>query len=559
MTATETTRLDRIIAAVAPRLALRRQQSRTQAQAMSGLQAELQRMVGAEGGTGGLGGVNANISGYTSTAGTDPFMGRWMSMPRDAASDTLRQLGTLRAQCRDLVRNNPIAASAINTNTVRAIGTGLAYSAQPHLPTLGWSPDRGREWAAHVQAEFSIWADNTSCDWEGQQNFYDKQDLTLRAMLESGDVFTLLPDGPPTFEQPYKLRLQTLEADRCGNPNNVSDTASVAGGVRRAAGQGRAFFIYAQHPGSIMAGSNRFAGEWVEAIGAKSGRRRLLHHYKLLRPESPRGVPYLAPVVGLFKLLGTYTDAEVKAAVISAYLTLIIKTPTGTGTAPVFGMSDSHTAAGSSNGQAQQNLALGPAAVLGLADGEDASVVNPMRPNPEFGAFVQSVLDQLGAGLFIGSEMLMKKYNTSYVAARAAYLDAWKHLLDMRTVIARTLCQPVLETWMAEAVAIGRIEAPGFFSDVRMRWAYTRAAWRGDSPGSINPKDEVAAWIAARDGRLATSEQASWELYGTDWNDSYPVMFAEHKRMVEDGTLPAPKAGAAAAPEPPDPAADTDA
>ena len=94
--------------------------------------------------------------------------------------------------------------------------------------------------------------------------------------------------------------------------------------------------------------------------------------------------------------------------------------------------------------------------------------------------------------------------------------------------------------------ALGRISAPGFFTDVRLRWAYTRAAWRGDSPGSINPKDEVTAWLNARDGRLATSEQASWELYGTDWNESYPVMLAEHNRMAADGTLPAPKAGAAA-------------
>lgn len=545
MTTPAPTRLQRAIAAVAPGLAagmaLRRQQTHVQAQALAALQAELQRMAP----NSGAGPADASASGYTSTNGTDNFLNRWVSMPRDAAADTLRQLGTLRAQCRELVRTNPIAASAINTNVVRAVGTGLAYSAQPHLATLGWSPEQGRQWAAQAQAEFSLWADSATCDWNGAQNFYDKQDLTLRAMLESGDAFTLLPNGQPSADQPYALRLQTLEADRCGNPNNTADTASMAGGVRQAAGQGRAFYIYDQHPGSAIPGSNRFKGQWVEATGT-TGRRRLLHHYKVMRPDAPRGLPYLAPVVGLFKLLGTYTDAEVKAAVISAYLTLIIKTPAGTGTAPVFGMNASAPATPAPGGQAQQNLALGPAAVLGLADGEDASVVNPMRPNPEFGAFVQAVLDQLGAGLFIGSEMLMKKYNTSYVAARAAYLDAYKHLLDMRTVVARTFCQPVLETWMAEAVALGRISAPGFFTDVRLRWAYTRAAWRGDSPGSINPKDEVTAWLNARDGRLATSEQASWELYGTDWNESYPVMLAEHNRMAADGTLPAPKAGAAA-------------
>jgi lambda family phage portal protein len=501
--------------------------------------------------TGAMSDALASMGGYTSTSGQDSFMRRWSTAPRDSAADTLRQLSSQRGQCRDLVRNNGIAASAINTNTVRAIGTGLAYSPQPHLPTLGWSREKAAEWRLQAIAEFSLWADSPECDWWGVQNFYDKQDLTLRSALESGDCFTLMPNGEPTAGMPYALRLQTLEADRVGNPKAdlVSD-AAMAGGVRRTGGK-IAFHLYDRHPGAFTTQGDRFAGQWIDAVGP-SGRRRMLHHYKMLRPEQPRGIPYLAPVVSLFKLLGDYTDAEVKAAVVSAFLTLVIETPTGAGVPPIFGLADAASGQAPTGGQptpdgpSGDEMALGPAAVLGLAKGESAKVVNPLRPNPAFGAFVEAVLDQLGAGLFIGSEMLMKKYNTSYVAARAAYLDAWKHLLDMRTLIARSFCQPVLETWMAEAVIKGRISAPGFFTDPRLRWAYTRAAWRGDSPGSINPKDEVAAWLSARDGRLTTTEHASWELFGTDFNDAYPVMVSEHKQMAADGMLPAPKAGAAA-------------
>ena len=97
-----------------------------------------------------------------------------------------------------------------------------------------------------------------------------------------------------------------------------------------------------------------------------------------------------------------------------------------------------------------------------------------------------------------------------------------------------------------EAVALGRIAAPGFFESALHRWAYTRAAWRGDSPGSINPKDEVAAFTAAIDARLVSRERAEWELFGTDWRTTYPTKLAEHKRMAADGLLPTPKAGAAA-------------
>ncbi len=447
------------------------------------------------------------------------------------------------------MRNHPIAASAINTNVVRAVGTGLAYSAQPHLQTLGWSKERGREWRAIAQAEFSMWADSPYCDFLGQQTFYELQDLVLRSALERGDSFTVLPDGDPMPTMPYRLRLQVIEGDRVGNPYGVTDGGLIFGGIRRRSdGPVDAAFVYDEHPGSRSANGALLQGQWIEFVGG-SGRRRLLHHFKRLRPEGPRGVPYLAPVMGLFHLLGRYTDAEVKAAVVSAFLTVLVETPGGTGTAPVFGMAPAA-------GQAKpggDDIALGPAAVVGLAPGEKATVVDPGRPNPAFGPFVQAVLDQLGAGLFIGSEMLMKKYNTSYVAARAAFLDAWKHLLDLRTLVARSFCQPVLETWMAEAVAAGRIEAPGFFTDPRMRWAYTRAAWRGDSQGSINPRDEVTAYRDARDARLITTERAAWELFGTDWDAEYEVMQAEHERMQRDGMTPAPRAGAAAPPaaEPP--------
>lgn len=491
--------------------------------------------------------AQAFAGGYNTTDGTDPWFQRWFTTPRDAAGDTLRGLPTLRAQSRDLVRNHPLAGSAVHTNVVRSVGTGLAYSPRPHLATLGWSPEQGRAWAARAVAEFGMWADGTACDWHGDLNFYGLQALMLRSLLESGDCFSLLPEAQRTAGMPYALRVQLLEADRVGNPKGEPDTVGVSGGIRRAGGPAVAAFVYERHPGALtFSAGDRFAGQWVDMVG-RSGRRRLLHHFKKLRPELPRGVPYLAPVMGLFKLLGTYTDAEVKAAVVSAFLTVFIEQKGQPNAAPIFaGTTPTPQGQAVANAQATGEIEMAPAAIIGLGPGEEAKPVNPMRPNPAFGDFVQAVLDQLGAGTFIGSEMLLKKFSTSYTAARAAFLDAWKHLLDLRTLVATSFCQPVYETWLAEAVAIGRISAPGFFGDPLMRWAYTRAAWIGDSQGSLNPKDEGAAYLAAVEGRLVTRERAAWELFGEGFDQQYPAMLAEHRKLMEDDMLPAPKAGAAA-------------
>ncbi|WP_428419197.1 phage portal protein [Methylibium sp.] len=519
--------IDRVIAAVDPVRAAQRMKARGQLAAGESIAAMMSATSG------------------TSTAESDARgWNRWWSPSiRDASADSLRGLATDRARSRQLTRTNPIAASAINTNAVRAVGTGLALSAQPHRATLGWTEEQARTWRQHVHAEFSLWADSPDSDLHGVQNFYDDQDLVLRSMLESGDCFTMLPDGERTPTMPYALRRQVLEADRVGNPNGGADTAEVSAGVRfNPNGRLDGYHVYRRHPGSIVSpGGGRFVGDWVSAVGA-SGRRRILHHFKMLRPEQRRGLVYLGPVMQLFKDLGTYTDAEVKAAVVSAFLTVFIETAAGVGPAPVHGLTETQAREG--------DIPMGPGMVVGLEPGEKANAVNPGRPNPAFGPFVDVVIDQLGAGTFIGREMLMKKYNTSYVAARAAFLDAWKHLLDLRTRMVRTYCQPIYETWMAEAVILGRVHAPGFFADPRLRWAYTRSTWTGDSQGSINPKDEVAAFRDAIDAKLVTRERAEWELFGTDWSETYDTKKAEHVRLKGDDMLPAPKAGAAAPPQP---------
>ncbi|MDZ4282811.1 MAG: phage portal protein [Hydrogenophaga sp.] len=516
-------KLERAIAAALPSWAVSRAKARVQIDALQ----QLPDMTASS--------QDATASGSSSSARR-----WWNPMPRDARTDTLRFLPSQRGASRDLARTSPIAVGAINTNIDRVVGTGLALSAQPALKVLGWTPEQALEWKAHVHNEFSLWADSTECDIEQTLNFYQQQALVLRAVLESGDCFTILPDGKPTATQPYALRIQVLEADRIGNPAGQVDTASMAGGVRLGEGGApEAFHVYDQHPGGYLPGSGgMYAGRWVDRVGS-SGRRRVLHHFRKLRPGLPRGLPYLAPIIDCIKQISRYTEAEIMAAVITAYLTVFIETPSGNA-APVF---DGTTAGAGAPGN---EIGLGQGAVVGLAPGEKATSVNPGRPNPNFGPFIESVITQIGMALSLPRELLIKQFNSSYSASKAALLDAWVYFRSVRTWLALSFCQPIFETWLTEAVARGRVPAVGFFADPLLRWAYTRAAWPGDSIGSINPKDEVAAYSAAIDARLMSRERAEWELWGSDWNDTYAQKYSEHQRLRDDGMLPAPKAGAAA-------------
>lgn len=467
----------------------------------------------------------------------------WTPRARDARADTLSKLPLQRAASRELARTSPIAVGAINTNIDRVVGTGLALVAQPVLTVLGWSPERAAAWRAKVHQEFSLWADSTDCDLEGSLNFYQLQALVLRSTLESGDCFSNLPDAERTAMQPYALRIQVLEADRIGNPLGAMDTATMAGGIKlNAHGAPEAYFIYDQHPGSLAGiKGGAYKGEWVERLGARSRRRRVLHHFRKLRPGSVRGTPYLAPIIDCIKQISRYTEAEIMAAVITSYMTVFIETPTATPSA-VFDGEEANTG----GSDAGEEIGLGQGTVIGLAPGEKPHMVNPGRPNPNFEPFILAVIKQMGMALGLPYELLVKQFNASYSASKAALLDAWVYFRNVRYWLSQSFNQPVFETWMTEAVAIGRIEAPGFFADPLMRWAYTRAAWPGDSMGSINPKEEVAAYVAAIEARLMTRERAEWELWGSSWEDTYHQKKSEEDRMRADGILPVPKAGAAA-------------
>lgn len=535
--------IDRLVSQVSPAAGVHRLRARAQFELASRLPMPSSGSAG--GSVQAAGGLIDDRNTSTPAGGLSGFVRRvWGSVGRDAVADSMYALKYDRANSRDLARTSPIAVGAINTNVDRVIGTGLALSAQPNAQVLGWSPEQVAEFKQQVQTEFSLWADSTDCDITGQQNFYELQGLMLRSVLESGDAFSLLPDAEePAPFQPYKLRIQLLEADRVGNEQGKADEATCAGGIKLDEKTGRpiAAYIYDRHPGSSTPGKGAglWTGSMCDFVG-RSGRRRLLHHFRKLRPGQPRGLPYLAPIIESIKQISRYTEAEIMAAVITSYFTVFIETPTAS-TAPIFGASEGQGGVG-------DEIGLGMGAVVGLAPGEKVQTANPARPNPNFEPFIMAVIKQMGMALSLPYELLIKEFNASYSASKAALLDAWVYFRSVRTWVARSFCQPIYETWLAEAVALGRITAPGFFTDPLMRWAYTRAMWPGDSMGSIDPKKEVEAYALAVDARLMTRERAEWELFGTDFNESFDIKHAEEKRLKAAGMTPVPKAGAAAPP-----------
>jgi lambda family phage portal protein len=255
----------------------------------------------------------------------------------------------------------------------------------------------------------------------------------------------------------------------------------------------------------------------VDAFGKETGQRNVIHLFFQLRPDQTRGLPFLAPVIEPLKMLGTYTEAELMAAVVSGMYTVFIKTEGA----------ESDTPATDKNNKSDISLDYG--AIVDLGINESIENANPGRPNDSFDPFVASIIRQIGVALGIPYEVLIMHFTASYSASKAALLEAWRFFKRRRRWIAQNFCQVVYELWLAEAIARGRIIAPGYFNNYRIRDAYNNAQWVGDSQGQLDPTREMKAIREKIELGVSTVERETMELTGEDLEDNMPQIEKERE------------------------------
>lgn len=443
--------------------------------------------------------------------------------------DISDNLSTLRQRCRDLYMGVPIAAGAIKTMRTNVIGRGLMLKPTIDAEILGISPKKAQEIEKKISREWSLWAESVDCDIMRLDNFYELQQLAFLNWLMSGDCFVLLP-VKVRMNQPYDLRIQLVESDRCSSPNDY-DTYNneIVGGVEvDESGEVIAYHFSKHHPLSYA--NETIEWQRIEAYGRESGRRNVLWIGNRERIDQRRGVPILAPVIEALEQLGRYTDAELIAAVVSGYFTVFIEHEDNSEAPPL----------GTAIEEVQQidredpnTYELAPGTIMDLADGEKAHDVSPGRPNSNFNGFVEAICRQIGAALEIPYELLLKQFTASYSASRGALEEAWKMFKMYRTWMANDFCQPIYEEWLSEAVAKGRISAPGFFSDPMRRNAYCKAQWNGPARGLLNPVQEVNAAVTRVNNGFSSRSAETMEMAGGDYYSNCEQLKREEEILKE--------------------------
>jgi len=472
---------------------------------------------------------------------TDKALKEWPTDSGNVDEDIHDNLDILVKRSRDLYYGANIGTGAIKSTRTNVIGSGLKCKPKIDKTVLNLTDEEALKWNEKTEKEFALWGDSVHCDAQRMNNFGEIQQLAFVTWLVEGDTFALLP-YIPRKQLPYDLRVQLIEPSRVSNPSFIGrggkDKNVKRGVIRGKHGEVVAYYI-ANREGEGYDRTIKHKKIWK--YGKESGRTNVVHAMESERVGQVRGLPFLTPVIKSIKQLTRYTNAEITAAVIAAYFTVFIENKSmdsggalGSegGNGEFYEEADQDTGDNSSE---QAEYKLGSGAIIELEEGQTVKDVNPGRQNSSFDAFIKSMCNQIGAALEIPSDILLKAFNKSYSASRAAMLEAWKMYKMRRTWMANDFCQPIYEEFLTEAITKGRIKAPGFFRDPLIRKAYCNAEWIGPSPGQIDPVKEVNAAIKRVDNGFTTREQETTALNGGSFRDNIEAAKWETQQMKESG------------------------
>ncbi len=493
--------LDEVLSAVAPRSAAKRYAARMA-----------------------IANMRRGYDGAARSRGTDG----WAAGSTSADAEIAGAGALLRHRMRDLVRNNAIAAQAVQVLVNNIVGTGIV----PRAHTGDAALDK------EVDQLWQRWSEGS--DAHGHTTFQGLLNLAVREMVEGGDVFAVKrvlrpPDNGFPAGVPLKIELREADHLAAGAMQDSQTSKLIVDGIEfDSSGRRAAYWMYRNHPGN-MADPDERKPVRVPATD-------VAHLFERQRVQN-RGVPWGVPAMRAIRDVDDWQHAELVRKKTEACLVGI-----------VFGNDEDQMAIAPQVQDADGNLVetFEPGLIAYARGGKDIKFNTPASTAGVY-EWHRVQLHIIAAGFRVPYALMTGDLSQTNFSSSRIGLNEFRRMvtqLQNQTIIPM-FCNPVWRWFIEMAQVAGLLPAD---REIRVTWTPPRFE-------SVNPlQDAQADMLEVRAGFASLPQQiarrgldpetliADWAAFANK-TDALGLVFDSDPRLVT-------KAGLAQSTDPTDPASE---
>jgi lambda family phage portal protein len=447
---------------------------------------------------------------------------------------------TLRKKSMQLFTENMYAKGMIRRLLRNEIHTGLQLEANTISEITGLTDEQAIEWDEKSELDWMLWGDDRElCDWKKQRLFGELQHDARMTAIVSGDCLVVLhinqKTGLPIVELIDGTNVQTPFMKKPRKGNRILHGVEVDKNDRHVA-----YWINVKSENGIK--SKR-----IPVKGEKSGRKIAWMIYGCeKRLDKVRGEPLLALVLYALKELDRYSDTELRAAVINAIFPLFIKN--GKGSLSSDSINKGAIRRGSKTVKDQDGTEreyktadLLPGTVISeLNEGEEPVSFSTARPNVNFKAFREAIIDAIAWSMEIPPEIARLLFQNNFSASRQANNEFNVYLAYIFWKFGNDFCQPIYNEFLVMSILTNQIQAPGFIDayfsgNWKVENAWLNAEWTGLSRPSVDVLKDVKAAKEALALPITTYDQQSRKIFGMSFRAVLKKNVREKKLLEKAG------------------------
>lgn len=453
--------------------------------------------------------------------------GRWIVSRASPDSAAEEDLAELHDRCAEMVRNNTIANSAVESRVANEVGTGLIPKPMVKATEGVIMKEAAETFNEEIREIYRNWS-RTGVDRSRIMSLPQFQKQVNRSFATYGEAFILFGVAPGRGH--LELAMELITPERVSTPPDKHGDPNCVMGVQY------------DDEGQVVIGyhvRNRHPGDEQTVVGAHEwkfypryddqGRPRIVHVFEPIFPGQSRGIPWMAASLNRMKDTDDMFEAELIVKQIESHLGVFI---TGGENSP----SPHDRAEAAADDTLDDGTRIEewyPGSVNYLEDGQEVKTVDPNRPGQTFAPFIEQSLRSIAAALNMPYEILAKNFiRVTYSSGRLAMLDG-RLAFRMRT-------QTIKDMWLChlhelvvhESIFRGIVSGDYIVQYKQRSYLFQRHDWRGRNVGIMDPeKERKGHRLGLQDSLDSRTSIKSEE--GVDIDDIEQELLQEGKKEIQ--------------------------